>query len=118
MKREDAINDLRESFGPVTATPIQAEPGAELVVIETPQPVLGTAQTTKVAFKLTDRIPTRPAHFVEAHVRLRSGGRPNNAANQEIGGQLWQTWSLNTSWSAERHTMSQLAMTVLSIWDR
>lgn len=118
MTREDAVSDLRVSFGAVTRIPIRTEPGAELIVIDTPQPVRGTVQQTKLAFKLGERIIARPLHFVEPHVRLRSGGHPNNATNQEIAGHLWQTWSLNTSWSADRHSLSQLAMTVLSIWDR
>jgi hypothetical protein len=118
MTREEAVRDLTEAFGTLARIPVPGERGIELTVIDTPQPVRGTAQTTKVAFKLAERIDTRPLHFVEPHVRLRSGGRPNNASNQELGGQLWQTWSLNTNWSPTRHTVSQLAMTVLSVWDR
>jgi hypothetical protein len=118
MTRDEAVRDLADAFGTLTRTPVSGEPGLELTIIETPQPVRGTQQVTRVAFKLPDRIEGRPHHFVEPHVRLRSGGRPNNSSNQEIGGCLWQTWSLNTGWSPSRHTLAQLALTVLSVWDR
>ena len=99
-------------------TVLTAEPGFSLVVIDTALVVPGSSQKTRVAFKLPEDISSRPQAYVEPHVHLRNGGQPNNATIQEMAGALWKTWSLRTSWTSNRHCLSQLVYTVLKIWDR
>ena len=118
MTRAEAMADLRRQFGEVTELPLTAEPGYVLAIVEEPQPVPGTSQRTRVAFKLPDPIGDRPPQYVEPQVRTRNGGDPNGARNEQLEGQLWRTWSLNTAWAPARNRLSQLVHTVLSVWDR
>ncbi len=118
MTRSEAVAELIEAFGTVVEHPLQSEPDFTLVVVETKQQVPGSQQTTQVAFKLPVEIASRPAHFVEPHLVLPNGGQPNNASNQELSGRLWKTWSMDTAWDPQRHTLSQLVDTVVKQWDR
>lgn len=118
MTRLEAIADLKETVGTVVEHPLPAEPGLTLVIVEAKQQVPGSEQTTQVAFKLPAEITSRPAHFVEPHLVLPNGGQPNNVSNQELAGRLWKTWSLDTPWDPQRHTLSQLVDTVVKQWDR
>ena len=117
MTRSEAIAELKETFGSVVEHPLPAEPGFTLVIIEAKQQVPSSEQTTQVAFKLPADITARPAHFVEPHLVLPSGGQPNNVSNQELAGRLWKTWSMDTPWDPQRHTLSQLVDTVVKQWD-
>lgn len=118
MTRAEAIADLKETFGSVVEYPLPAEPGLTLVVVDARQRVPDSEQTTQVAFKLPDLISARPAHFVEPHLVLPDGAQPNNVSNQELGGRIWKTWSMDTPWDPQRHTLSQLVNTVVKQWDR
>jgi hypothetical protein len=120
MKRDDAIADLVGTFGRknIVIEDLQVEPGMKLAIITAPQQVSNRDVKSQVAFKLAEVISGRPQQFVEPHMTLSNGAQPNNANTQELNGRLWKTWSLNTSWDAGRHTLSQLVDTVIKQWDR
>jgi hypothetical protein len=118
LTRSQFIEDLRREFEVVCVMALVGEPALAFVRIDRALPVVGTDVTTRVAFKVPDPVVGRPQQYVEPPTHLRTGGQPNNAACQEIGGQLWKTWSLDTPWRPERHSAVQLVNTVLSVWDR
>jgi hypothetical protein len=118
MNRDDAIADLKATFGRVSEISLPNDPHMKLVVIDEAQPVPGTNRRTRIAFVLPPIIAGRPQQFVESHLQLPNGTQPANISNHQIGGELWKTWSLAAPWSPDRHTMSQLAWTVLRTWNR
>jgi len=94
------------------------QPNGQVLAVLSAQPVPGTGRSSRVAFMLADQVAARPQAYVDADMRTRSGGVPNNWQTQVFGTEVFGTWSFNCSWEPNTDTPEALALAVLSQWNR
>jgi len=93
-------------------------PGGNVLAILDPQPVPGTGRKSRVAFLLPEQVTGRPQAYVDADLRTRSGGSPNNWTTTVFGTQVLGTWSFNSPWNPAQDSADALALAVLAQWNR
>jgi hypothetical protein len=96
----------------------KAQPNGQILVVLEAQPVPGTGRGSRVAFMLSEQITARPQAYVDADMRTRSGGVPNNWSTAMFGTDVLGTWSFNCPWDPTSDSPEALALAVLGQWDR
>src|SRR5438105_5009378 len=114
MTRQEFIEGLR-ALGEVECRP---HPSGQQLVVLAAQPVPGTGRASRVAFLLPDPVTGRPQTFVDADLRTRSNGLPNNWTTAVINTDVFGTWSFNCAWDGTTDSAEALVMAVLAQWDR
>jgi hypothetical protein len=114
MTRDEFLDGVRQ-LGEVECRP---QPSGEILAILAEQEVPGPRKQSRVAFLLPETIAGRPTVFVDATLRTRSGGLPNNWRTQLFQSDLFGTWSFQCPWEPSGDTPATLVIAVLAQWDR
>jgi hypothetical protein len=114
MTREEFIAGLA-GLGAVERRP---QPGGQILAVLEAQGVPGTGQQSRVAFLLPEQIASRPQIFVDAGLRTRNRGVPNNWTTMAFSTDVLATWSFNCPWDPASDSPEALALAVLAQWDR
>jgi hypothetical protein len=94
------------------------QPNGQLLAVLEPQAIPGTSRKSRVAFSLPDPVGVRPQVYVDADLRTRTGGMPNNWTTTLIDNDIFGTWSFSCPWDPASDTPETLVLAVLGQWDR